>query len=112
MEFITIAVAVVAFAAGGAAYYFKTAVEKWYASKKRRPFFKVFMEYDHSNTNGVESMVNGVYPVEININADFNEEFVQRLDSYYISKEIFLFFNKNFITIIIDWLEFPIHDIS
>jgi len=76
----------IAFVGGVAANHFRLELAKWYATKKKKPFFKVVVEYDHSNTAGVETMVNGVYPVEVSVNADFNEDFVQRLDSYYISK--------------------------
>lgn len=87
MDFATISLMALSFIAGGAAYHFKTEIQKWLAEKRDVPFFRVIMEYDHSSTQGVETMVNGVYPVETNINADFNEEFIQRLDSYYISRQ-------------------------
>jgi len=86
MDFTILIYVVLAFLVGATAYHFKIELAKWYATKKKKPFFRVIIEYDHSNTAGVETMVNGVYPVEVGINADFNEEFVQRLDSYYISK--------------------------
>ena len=86
MDLVILIYVAIAFVGGIAANHFRLELAKWYATKKKKPFFKVVVEYDHSNTAGVETMVNGVYPVEVSVKADFNEDFVQRLDSYYISK--------------------------